>query len=61
MNNTISEDKNAPKRDGIGLDNVITRLKTFFECDNVVEITSVGKNMGTEIALFIPKEVKEKR
>ena len=45
---------------GIGLANVVLRMRTMYSNDNVVEITSVGKNMGTEIALYIPKEIKEK-
>ncbi|MCR5634898.1 MAG: histidine kinase [Lachnospiraceae bacterium] len=43
---------------GVGLDNVITRLKVFYDSDSIVEITSVGRDMGTEIALCLPKEAK---
>ena len=47
------------KGEGIGMDNVIERLRNFYNTDNVVEITSVGPNMGVEVALFIPKNSKE--
>ncbi|MDD3337976.1 MAG: histidine kinase [Lachnospiraceae bacterium] len=41
---------------GIGLDNLIGRLKLFYEQENVVEITSSGPGEGTEISIFIPWE-----
>ncbi|MCR5216591.1 MAG: histidine kinase [Lachnospiraceae bacterium] len=47
---------NKHRHEGIGLENVLTRLRTFYGRENVMEITSVGKNMGTEIALILPKE-----
>jgi sensor histidine kinase YesM len=47
--NDISKDSN-----GVGLDNVIGRLRLFYARDDVMEITSVGKNMGTEVAIYIP-------
>ncbi|MBQ8085390.1 MAG: histidine kinase [Lachnospiraceae bacterium] len=40
---------------GIGLDNVIERLRNFYNREDVIEITSVGPNMGTEVAIYIPK------
>ena len=45
---------------GIGLDNVVTRLRTFYNCENILEITSVGPDMGTEVAIIIPMVQKEK-
>ncbi|MBD5547874.1 MAG: histidine kinase [Lachnospiraceae bacterium] len=42
---------------GVGLDNVIVRLRLFFDREDVIEITSAGQNMGTEVALYIPLEV----
>ncbi|SEF78421.1 Histidine kinase-, DNA gyrase B-, and HSP90-like ATPase [Eubacterium ruminantium] len=59
MNNTLKDEDYINKKDGIGLDNVITRLKTFYDQENVIEITSVGPDMGAEIALFIPKEKQD--
>jgi sensor histidine kinase YesM len=51
----LSSDSN-----GIGIGNVINRLRLFFDQDNVIEITSMGENMGTEVAIFIPLEEKIK-
>lgn len=42
---------------GVGLDNVIGRLRYFFGQEDVIEITSAGENMGTEVAIYIPLEV----
>jgi hypothetical protein len=36
-------------------------MRNFYNSDDVIEITSVGPNMGTEVALFIPKDIKEKQ
>ena len=41
---------------GIGLDNVIGRLKLFYGREDVIEITSAGENQGTQITVFIPIE-----
>ena len=59
LNNKELEKPDMESARGIGLDNVITRLRTFYNYRNVVEITSVGKNMGTEVAIYIPVEQKE--
>lgn len=39
---------------GVGLDNVINRLRIFYEKEDVAEITSAGENLGTEVAIYIP-------
>lgn len=39
---------------GVGLRNVIGRLRLFYNRDDVMEITSTGSGMGTEVAVFIP-------
>lgn len=41
---------------GVGLDNVINRMRLFFGREDVVEIISAGENMGTEVAIYIPLE-----
>lgn len=56
MTGTLKDEEYINKKDGVGLDNVITRLKTFYDRENVIEITSVGPDMGAEIALYIPKD-----
>ncbi len=54
LHNEELKDTDQEKADGIGLDNVITRMRIFYSRENVVEITSVGTNLGTEVALYIP-------
>ncbi len=39
---------------GIGMDNVIARLKLFCERDDVIEMKSEGKGKGTEVIINIP-------
>ncbi len=41
---------------GVGMDNVISRLKLFCERDDVIEIHSEGKGMGTEVVINLPYE-----
>ena len=55
LNNKLNEDDSEKMQGGVGLDNVITRLRVFYDRENVIEITSVEKDMGTEIALYIPR------
>lgn len=59
LNNTDLEKPDGEEARGIGLDNVITRLRTFYNCEKTVEITSPGKDMGTEVAIYIPVTQKE--
>ena len=44
---------------GIGLDNVISRLRLYAEREDVVEIHSEGENMGCEFIVRIPRQRKE--
>ena len=44
---------------GIGLDNVMGRLKMFTEEQDVMEIESGGSDMGTEVTIFLPFEPRE--
>jgi sensor histidine kinase YesM len=41
---------------GIGLGNVINRLKLYYEADDIFHIHSDGHNMGTTVTMLIPKE-----
>mgnify|MGYP001079773206 FL=1 len=40
---------------GIGLGNVINRLKLYYDMENVLNIESEGKYMGTTVTILIPK------
>lgn len=56
MNNELKEKDISKNSNGVGLDNVINRLRMFYSCQDVIEITSVGKDMGTEVAIYVPIE-----
>ncbi len=60
MNNELKGIDISKDSNGVGLDNVIGRLRLFYSCNDVMEITSVGKNMGTEVAIYIPIAEGEK-
>lgn len=59
INSKLQEEDLAGEPRGIGMDSVIARLQTFYDREDVIEIASMGKNMGTEVAVFIPIEYKE--
>ncbi len=46
----ISKDSN-----GIGLGNVINRLRLYFEREEIFEIVSEGRNKGTRVTIHVPK------
>lgn len=54
MNSKLKDRDISKDSNGVGLDNVIGRLRLFYSCEDVLEITSLGKNMGTEVAVYIP-------
>lgn len=39
---------------GVGLDNVIGRLRLFYDSEDVLEIISEGENKGTEVRIYLP-------
>lgn len=45
-----------PEKDsnGVGMDNVINRLKLYYGREDIIDITSAGKNLGTEVVIYIP-------
>lgn len=49
-----SPDKRATDSNGIGLDNVMSRLELLYGEKGVLDIVSEGMNMGTEVILRIP-------
>lgn len=48
----------AADSNGIGMDNVIARLKLFTESDDVMTIVSEGQNQGTEFIIYL--QIKER-
>ncbi|WP_069999746.1 sensor histidine kinase [Cellulosilyticum sp. I15G10I2] len=55
MRGEIIEPDLSKNSNGIGLGNVIKRLKLYYNCEHVIEIKSHGKNQGTEVLICIPK------
>ena len=47
--NPIMKDSN-----GVGLSNVMARMRLFYNAENVMNITSAGEGQGTTVELFIP-------
>ena len=45
---------NKNKGNGIGLNNVIERLRLYFDGKNNVDIISSGKDQGTEVIITLP-------
>ena len=54
LNDGLNGDGLQEHTTGVGLRNVIGRLRLFYNRDDVMEITSTGSGMGTEVAVFIP-------
>ncbi len=59
LNGNLKSEDISGNSNGIGLDNVISRLKLFLESEDVLEIVSEGENKGTEVRIYLP--VQEKR
>lgn len=57
MCSKLSEADLKSTGNGVGLDNVIGRLRLFFEREDVIKLISAGENMGTEVAIYVPLEV----
>lgn len=53
MSGTYREDNMAAGSNGIGMDNVISRMKLYTDDENVMEILSEGKGQGTEVLIRI--------
>jgi sensor histidine kinase YesM len=53
LNGTYRQEGMAAGSNGIGLDNVISRLRLFTKNDNVMEIFSEGEGKGTEVVLYL--------
>ena len=54
LNGNIEEDSSEKNSNGIGLGNVISRLKLYFDEDDLITINSEGENKGTEVIIYIP-------
>lgn len=59
MSGTYREKEMAAGSNGIGMDNVIARLKLFTESDDVMSIISEGKDKGTEVIIYLQIRERE--
>ncbi len=53
MSGTYREDNMAAGSNGIGMDNVISRMKLFTGSEDVMVIRSEGQDKGTEVCLYL--------
>lgn len=61
MNGSYREEGMPADSNGIGMDNVIARLKLFTESEEVMTIVSGGKDQGTEVILYLPIRRREEK
>lgn len=59
LSGTYREEELAAGSNGIGMDNVIARLKLFTECDDVMSIVSEGTDQGTEVIIYLQIRERE--
>lgn len=59
ISGTYREEELAAGSNGIGMDNVIARLKLFTESEDVMSIISEGKDKGTEVIIYLPVRERE--
>ncbi|MBQ8878661.1 MAG: histidine kinase [Lachnospiraceae bacterium] len=59
LSGTYREQELAAGSNGIGMDNVIARLKLFMETEDVISIISEGENCGTEVILYLQMKERE--
>lgn len=56
LNGTYREERHVGGSNGIGMDNVIARLKLYSEMDDVMSIYSGGENLGTEFVIYLKRK-----
>lgn len=59
LSGTYREEELASGSNGIGMDNVIARLKLFTESDDVMTIISEGAGKGTEVIIYLQIRERE--
>lgn len=56
---TYREEELSGDSNGIGMNNIIVRLQLFTETEDVIDIISEGKNMGTEVRIYLKPSARE--
>lgn len=59
LSGTYREEELAAGSNGIGMDNVIGRLKLFTDSEDVMSIISEGKDKGTEVIIYLQMKERE--
>ncbi len=54
LNGTLTVDRDKTDSNGIGMDNVIARIRMFTDDSDAIRIISEGEGMGTEIVMYLP-------
>lgn len=58
---TYREEELSGDSNGIGMNNIIVRLQLFTETEDVIDIISEGKNMGTEVRIYLKPSAREEK
>ncbi len=61
LNGTYREADMASGGNGVGMDNVISRMKLFTGNENVITVKSEGSGKGTEVCLYLPKSTEKEK
>ena len=56
LGGTYREEEMAAGGNGVGMDNVISRMKLFTGREDVMTVTSEGEGKGTEVCLYLERE-----
>ena len=59
MAKEVTQSETADHSNGIGLENVISRLEMYFNDEDIFTIQSEGENKGSEVIIRLPKIKKE--
>ena len=54
LNGSFSHNEDSYDNNGIGMDNVISRVRIFAEDDDAINIISHGENKGCEVVIILP-------
>ena len=60
LHGRVEDIKSTGSCNGIGLKNIISRLKIVYGVEKVIEIESQSKNQGTTVTILIPLEYRGK-
>lgn len=54
LHGTYKEERKGTDSNGIGMDNVINRIRIYTGSDDVIDIQSEGKGLGTDVFIYLP-------